>query len=108
VPYKISLKEFEKTGLDVIFYGQDHFDTMAILQDKSDMDHEEITRRKGEAKLLTNKDLLDKNFSEVIRNLSECEKYVDRVLVSALSAKYDLCSPPRREAKKATPNLAAC
>ena len=35
LPYKINLKEFEKTGLDVIFYGQDHVDTMAIMQDKT-------------------------------------------------------------------------
>ena len=37
-PYSITLKEFEKTGLDVIFYGQDHCDTMAILMDKVDKD----------------------------------------------------------------------
>lgn len=37
VPYKIGLESYEKTGLDVIFYGQDSFDTMAILQDKANM-----------------------------------------------------------------------
>lgn len=76
VPYKITLEEYEKSGLDVIFFGQDHFDTMAILQDKTEMDQEEIKQRKGEQKLLSNRDLLGKNFTEVIRNLKECENYV--------------------------------
>ena len=34
MPYKFNLDSFEKSGLDVLFYGQEHFDTMAILDDK--------------------------------------------------------------------------
>jgi hypothetical protein len=34
MPYKFNLSNYEKSGLDVLFYGQDHFDTMAILEDK--------------------------------------------------------------------------
>jgi len=30
--FGFALDEFEKTGLDVLFFGQDHYDTMAILQ----------------------------------------------------------------------------
>jgi hypothetical protein len=33
-PFSFELDEFEKTGLDVIFFGQNHFDTMAILQQR--------------------------------------------------------------------------
>jgi len=33
-PFSFELAEFEKTGLDVIFFGQNHFDTMAILQQR--------------------------------------------------------------------------
>jgi hypothetical protein len=32
--FSFELDEFEKTGLDVIFFGQNHFDTMAILQQR--------------------------------------------------------------------------
>jgi len=34
-PYQISVKEFHKTGLDIIFYGQEHYDTMAIVSERS-------------------------------------------------------------------------
>ena len=34
-------------------------------------------------KLLTNKDLLLKNFKEVVDNLKDCETYIADVLVSA-------------------------
>jgi hypothetical protein len=33
-PFSFSLSDFQKTGLDVLFFGQNHFDTMAILQPK--------------------------------------------------------------------------
>lgn len=36
-PFFITLKEFEKTGLDVLFFGQDHCDTMEILQKEKEM-----------------------------------------------------------------------
>jgi hypothetical protein len=37
MPYKFNLSNFEKSGLDVLFYGQEHFDTMAILDDKREI-----------------------------------------------------------------------
>lgn len=36
-------------------------------------------------KLLSNKDLLLKNFKEVINNLRDCESYIDKVIVSNLT-----------------------
>ena len=33
-------------------------------------------------KLLSNKDLLLKNFKEVIENLKDCENYIEKVIVS--------------------------
>lgn len=33
-PFSFELAEFEQTGLDIIFFGQNHFDTMAILQQR--------------------------------------------------------------------------
>ena len=77
-PYTITLDEFEKTGLDIIFYGQDHCDTMAIMQ--KDIDKDEIPKLKETQKLISNKDLMSKNFQEVIENLTECEKYIEEVL----------------------------
>lgn len=42
IPFKFNVNNFDKTGLDVIFYGQDHFDTMAVIEDKREMDTETI------------------------------------------------------------------
>ena len=34
--------EFHKTGLDVIFYGQEHYDTMAIVSERHQPKQDEI------------------------------------------------------------------
>jgi hypothetical protein len=35
--FSFALQEYEKTGLDVLFFGQNHYDTMAILQQRDDI-----------------------------------------------------------------------
>jgi hypothetical protein len=42
MPYKFNLENIDRTGLDVLFYGQEHFDTMAILDDKREFNAEII------------------------------------------------------------------
>jgi len=42
MPYKFNIQNFQQTGLDVLFYGQEHFDTIAILDDKRDISQETI------------------------------------------------------------------
>lgn len=79
-PFTMQIKEFEKTGLDVVFYGQDHYDTMAIMQNEKEIDYNSIPELKEKQKLYSNKDLMSKNFSEVIANLSECESYIQEVI----------------------------
>lgn len=76
----MQIKEFEKTGLDVVFYGQDHYDTMAIMQSEKEIDYNTIPDLKEKQKLYSNKDLMSKNFGEVIDNLTECEKYIQEVV----------------------------
>lgn len=39
-PFSFQVADFDKTGLDVIFFGQEHFDTMAILQQRKDVSQE--------------------------------------------------------------------
>jgi len=36
------MQDFEKTGLDVIFYGQEHYDTMAIVSERQQPKQDEI------------------------------------------------------------------
>jgi hypothetical protein len=38
MPYRFNLDKIERSGLDVLFYGQEHFDTLAILNDKKEVD----------------------------------------------------------------------
>lgn len=67
--FSFALKDYEKSGLDILFFGQDHYDTMAILQQREDVDQSKIGNLMESQKLLSNKDLLLKNFKEVIHNL---------------------------------------
>lgn len=75
-PYRIAMQDFEKTGLDVIFYGQEHYDTMAIVSERQQPKQDEIGQLLTEQKLLSNKELLSRNFDEVIMNLDECDTYI--------------------------------
>ena len=81
-PYRISMQEFHKTGLDVIFYGQEHYDTMAIVSERQQPRQEDIGQLLADQKLLTNKDLLSRNFDEVIQNLDECDTFIQSIIVS--------------------------
>lgn len=81
-PFSFELDEFEKTGLDVIFFGQNHYDTMAILQQRrgKEITQEEVGSLMDNQKLLSNKALMIKNFEEVVENLKECDSYIQEVL----------------------------
>ena len=39
------MDEFHKTGLDLIFYGQEHYDTMAIVSGRQTPSQDEIGER---------------------------------------------------------------
>ena len=80
--------EFHKTGLDVIFYGQEHYDTMAIVSERHQPRQDEIGQLLTDQKLLSNKDLLSRNFSEVIQNLDDCDQYIQTIIVSILSSRF--------------------
>jgi uncharacterized protein len=76
------MMDFEKSGLDVLFFGQNHYDTMAILQQREDVAQDQIGQLNQNQKLLSNKSLMLKNFNEVIDNLNDCESYIQDVIVS--------------------------
>lgn len=42
MPFKFNLEHTDQTGLDVLFFGQDHYDTMSILDDKRNINQETI------------------------------------------------------------------
>lgn len=58
---------------------------MAILQQREEIAQEHYHKLLESQKLLNNKDLLLKNFKEVIANLQDCETYIQNVLVSTLT-----------------------
>jgi len=33
--YAFTMDQYQRSGLDVLFYGQEHFDTLAILSQRS-------------------------------------------------------------------------
>lgn len=80
LPYKFNLENYDKSGLDVLFYGQDHYDTMAILDDKKDISQETIGDLLKQQKVLSNRNLMLKNFGKLIENLSDCELYIQNII----------------------------
>jgi len=58
---------------------------MAILQQREDIAQSQIGKLMENQKLLINKDLLLKNFKEVVDNLKDCENYIENVIVSDLT-----------------------
>jgi hypothetical protein len=79
--YTYAVDDYSKSGLDILFYGQDHNDTLSILSTHQERSEKEIKDIMTNQKLLSNKDLMSRNFGEVIKNLKECEKYIKQVLV---------------------------
>lgn len=81
LPYKFQLDNFDTTGLDVLFYGQEHCDTMSILSDKRERLSEDNLQdmEKGQ-KLLQNRELMLKNFHTLIENLDECDRYIQDII----------------------------
>jgi hypothetical protein len=79
-PFTFQVADFEKTGLDVVFFGQEHFDTMAILQQRNEVSQEQIGDLMREQKLFTNKEMMLRNFKEVIDNLGDAENYIEDVV----------------------------
>ena len=55
---------------------------MAILT--KDVDHNQYSQLIERQQLLKNKELLQKNFKEVVDNLRDCESYIQQILVSPM------------------------
>jgi len=81
LPYKFQLDNFDTTGLDVLFYGQEHCDTMSILSDKRErLSEDNLQEMEKGQKLLQNRELMLKNFHTLIENLDECDRYIQDII----------------------------
>ena len=74
--YKFAVDNYHKSGLDMLFYGQEHFDTLAILSMKEDMTNDKVSDLMKNQKLFSNKELLTKNLGQLAVNLDECKNYI--------------------------------
>jgi hypothetical protein len=61
--YSFATDNYQKSGLDVLFYGQEHFDTLAILSMKDHMSTEKVSDLMRNQKLFSNKELMTRNLS---------------------------------------------
>ena len=65
----------------MLFYGQEHFDTLAILSMKEDMTEQRVSDLMKNQKLFSNKDLMVRNLGQLAVNLDECNSYITEVIV---------------------------
>jgi len=81
LPFSFQLDHFDQTGLDVLFYGQEHCDTMSILSDKREnLSSDNLKDMEKNQRLLQNRELMLRNFRTLIENLNECEKFIDDII----------------------------
>ena len=64
----------------MLFYGQEYYDTMAILDDKKDINKDNIGELKQSQQILSNRHVMLKNLSKLIENLDDCENYIENVV----------------------------
>lgn len=64
----------------MVFFGQEYSDTMAILDDKRDINVDQLNEIIEKQKILSNRELMLHNFGRLLENLGECEKYITDVL----------------------------
>jgi len=81
LPFKFRLDNPAETGLDVLFYGQEHCDTMSILSDKREqLSTDSLKEMEKNQKMLKNRELMRRNFRELREGLDECDDYVQSII----------------------------
>ena len=74
----------------MLFYGQEHFDTISILDDKRDISKDNIGQFMKQQRILSNRELMLKNFSKLIESLTECELYIQKVIDGNITGDADI------------------
>ena len=84
MPFKFNMTNFAQTGLDILFYGQEFYDTMAILDDNSrrEINKDNIGELKESQQILSNRAVMHKNLSKLVENLQDCEEYIQNAVSS--------------------------
>lgn len=67
----------------MLFYGQDHFDTLAILSQQRQQDgmsESRVSDLMKNQKLFSNKELMLRNMTQLCYSMRECEDYIQAVV----------------------------
>jgi len=75
MPFKFKLDQVSQSGLDVLFYNQEHFDTISILENKN-ISQDNIGENVKNQKILSNRQVMLQNLSKLIDNLDDCQNYI--------------------------------
>lgn len=67
-------------GLDLVFYGQRHCDTLGVLDEKNEIQAEEIKDLMNNQSLYTNRQSFKASMHALVASLKECEEYVAEVV----------------------------
>ena len=86
MPYKFKLDNLSNSGLDVLFYNQEHFDTISIHENKREISQETIGDLIKNQKVLSNREVMLQNLAKLIDNLEDCENYIQSVIDKKVTA----------------------
>lgn len=64
----------------MLFYGQEHCDTMSIFNNNRDYTVEQMREIEKNQKLFSNRNLMLTNFKKLIEHLSDCETYIQSAI----------------------------
>lgn len=66
----------------MLFYGQEHCDTMSIFNDNKDYTVEEMREIEKNQKIFSNRNLMLNNFRKLIEHLTDCENYIQSAIAN--------------------------
>ena len=66
----------------MLFYGQEHCDTMSIFNNNRDYTVEQMREIERNQKLHSNRNLMLSNFKKLIEQMTDCENYIQSAIAN--------------------------
>jgi len=79
IQHSFATQNISESGLDILFFGQEHYDTQALLTKNQSVEQSMITELSKNQRLFSNKEYLQKNLKDMIASVKVLEEYAESV-----------------------------